>query len=36
LVPVICYLCYLKVAWSWRKIFVLKGNGILNTTHPNL
>jgi hypothetical protein len=36
LVLVICYLCYFKVAWSWKKIFVLMASGILNATHPNL
>jgi hypothetical protein len=36
MVLVICYLCYLKVAWSWKKIFVLMDSGVLDATHPNL
>jgi hypothetical protein len=36
LVLVICYLCYLEVAWSWKKIFMLMASGVLNVTHPNL
>jgi hypothetical protein len=36
LVPVIHCLCYLEVAWSWRKIFVLMASGILNIAHPNM